>query len=396
MIAWHIATSMQFRTSSSSRASLLTLALLSTLVLFLLIHQFQPLKNATTITLPHLSEHNIVDSGEGGPRVRQVTAALYDNYTHVFERAVQTHMRHGEMWGYPTHVLRHSLLDGHSQFNKIAYLSLIMLGEMSKPVEQRAGWLLWATLPVALLYTSLDTDYFCSWFDIDTVIINPSIPWTLLLPPAAYPDVHFIANRDWNGFNSGVFFVRVHEWSVKMLNLALALPLLEPGEYLGFADQSAMLEIFSRPDFQNNVVYQPIRWYNEFQLSEHHEIKNYTDIPKGDMLLHFAGMAGEKLELMGVWLDMVEIKPDKWALPLEKTSYVQNVTEYWENYSKGGRAIEKVNEEMNWGLEDQEKVFAVENARSRLRETLWRFTDSYDRIQEGITALGDALSKALT
>ena len=77
--------------------------------------------------------------------MQQATTTLHDEYDPAFERAIKSHIKHGEAWGYPTHVLRHSMLDGNSQFNKISYLQMLLLSEMVKPYGQRAGWIVSVT-----------------------------------------------------------------------------------------------------------------------------------------------------------------------------------------------------------------------------------------------------------
>ena len=81
---------------------------------------------------------------QSGSRVRQATVALQNEYDPVFERAIKSHIRHGDLWGYPTHILRYSMLEGssgYSQFNKISFLQMLLLNEMAKPYGQRSGWI---------------------------------------------------------------------------------------------------------------------------------------------------------------------------------------------------------------------------------------------------------------
>lgn len=71
--------------------------------------------------------------------MRQATTTLHDAYDPVFKRAIKSHIKHGEPWGYPTHVLRRQIFDGKSQYDKISYLQMLLLNEMAKPYGQRAG-----------------------------------------------------------------------------------------------------------------------------------------------------------------------------------------------------------------------------------------------------------------
>ena len=52
-----------------------------------------------------------------------------------------------------------------------------------------------------------------------------------------------------------------------------------------------MLESFSRPQFRDGGVFQPLDWYNEFQLQESRE-RHKSNVHLGDMLIHFAGLEG--------------------------------------------------------------------------------------------------------
>lgn len=80
-------------------------------------------------------------AGEGGPRVRQATMIYQtDKFNAVYERSVDSHIKHGNMWNVPTHVLRHDIVDA-GFFNKPAFLLGLVIEEMAKPYGQRADWI---------------------------------------------------------------------------------------------------------------------------------------------------------------------------------------------------------------------------------------------------------------
>ena len=138
---------MQIYNTRSSRAILGSVGVFVLIVFFFLVHHFQGLSVYTRSDFDSSHTHDeLVDPNEGGPRVRQATTTLHDEYDPVFERAIKSHIRHGEAWGSPTHVLRHSMFDGNSQYNKISYLQMLLLNEMTKPYGQRAGWIVSVTL----------------------------------------------------------------------------------------------------------------------------------------------------------------------------------------------------------------------------------------------------------
>lgn len=78
---------------------------------------------------------------ENGPKVRQCTIILPGANLPHYERALRTHVRHGERWGYPTHVLRNFLV-ANEFYNKPAYTIYLILEELGKPASERAEWIL--------------------------------------------------------------------------------------------------------------------------------------------------------------------------------------------------------------------------------------------------------------
>ena len=84
------------------------------------------------------------DQSYEGPRVRQATM-LYegdkDKLREIYERCVETHRKHGDRWGVPTHVLGHALYEDNSYFNKPAYLQSLIMVELAKPAVKRADWI---------------------------------------------------------------------------------------------------------------------------------------------------------------------------------------------------------------------------------------------------------------
>ena len=81
-------------------------------------------------------------------RIRQATM-LYegdkDHLRNMYERAVATHLKHGERWGVPTHILKQYLVEPGSYFNKPAWLLNLVMNEMSKPKDRRTEWVVYVT-----------------------------------------------------------------------------------------------------------------------------------------------------------------------------------------------------------------------------------------------------------
>lgn len=95
----------------------------------------------------------LLEGHEGGPRIRQATMIYEtDRFNEVYERAVDSHVKHGEKWGVPTHILRHDIVDA-GFFNKPAFLLGLVIEEMAKPYGQRCNWIVY--VPFVLVQYSL-------------------------------------------------------------------------------------------------------------------------------------------------------------------------------------------------------------------------------------------------
>lgn len=162
------------------------------------------------------------------------------------------------------------------------------------------------------------------WVDADSIVVNPALPVEIFLPPHDFEDIHFLGTKDHNGLNSGIFFLRVHEWSVRMMAKALAYPMFRPDVQLGCsADQFAMELVLNETDFGRSVLYQPRSWYNAYEF--HHGYEG----EKGDLLVHFPGLEDDRWQHMQKWLDTVEgLQARHWTVALAYTKYPAQLDRY--------------------------------------------------------------------
>lgn len=88
----------------------------------------------------YISGDIVDDLDEEGPRVRQASM-IYETseFSSIYERSIDTHIKHGEQWGVPTHILRHDIIEA-GYFNKPAYILGLIIEEMAKPHGKRADW----------------------------------------------------------------------------------------------------------------------------------------------------------------------------------------------------------------------------------------------------------------
>lgn len=230
-----------------------------------------------------------------------------------------------------------------------------------------------------------------SWFDVDTVLLNQNIPWTAFLPPGdGFQDVHFLVSKDMNGLNIGIFFVRVNDWTIKMLSDVLALPSLRPDVEIGHnAEQDAMRWVLEQSRNREHVLYQPQHWYNAYEHADStHPLHN------GDLLVHFAGY-GDKGPAMSKWLDRLEGEnADLLQPPMAHTTYPHQVREYWARLRRAREVFREVDEHRKeeWGhLSDQDAIKRVEDAEKILKDHLWNEAQDGERITKDTSTVKDSL-----
>lgn len=70
-----------------------------------------------------------------------------ERFNAIYERSIDTHIKHGELWGVPTHILRHDVVEA-GFFNKPAYILGLIIEEMAKSYGKRAGWIVYVSSPL--------------------------------------------------------------------------------------------------------------------------------------------------------------------------------------------------------------------------------------------------------
>jgi len=232
----------------------------------------------------------------------------------TYKRAIETHKRQAQRWGYTTEILQRD--EGCGFWTKLIFLLNLVGQELQKPAETRAEWIMWS--------------------DADALILNPNIPLSIFLPPPDLPHIHFVGNKDWRGLNNGVFFVRVHPWTVSMFTSAMSFPICHQDVDLGGnVEQEAMRLTFERENggtddkgWRSGIVFMPRTWFNAYELFQdeiqgsdyYNEIINSTvqsypglkmkhkfEGARGSMITHFPGINGDvRQKLMNDWMDLID------------------------------------------------------------------------------------------
>lgn len=167
-----------------------------------------------------------------------------------------------------------------------------------------------------------------SWVDADTIIMNPNIPLEIFLPPDEYPHVHLLITADPHSINNGVFFLKVHPWSLELLSAVIAYRTFRPDTELQYRDQSALADVLKEKQFKRNFILLPQRWFNAYWAELADDSTRSFHIRRGDLLVHFPGHP-QRDEAMQPFLDRAEQHMPEWELDLVSTTYGGEIKEFW-------------------------------------------------------------------
>ena len=231
-----------------------------------------------------------------------------------------------------------------------------------------------------------------SWYDADTLILNPNIQWEIFLPPTdneIFSDIKILATKDVSGFNAGVFLCRIDEWVIDALTDAYALPRLYPEvDISGNIEQNAMKWIFGQEENKKHVVYQPRLWYNWFSTT----VRADKDV-KGDMLIHFSGINHDyegqlKKGVMEAWFSRLT-DPAAWSVPLEKTRYPKEISAFWTHVRAARVLLSLIGDRGGNNVLENEQ--SIQLARDGLKWTVEEEAYDVEKMNGTIQGLLDAL-----
>jgi hypothetical protein len=231
------------------------------------------------------------------------------------------------------------------------------------------------------------------WVDADSIILNNDIPVEVFLPPSDLKDIHLVTAKDQNGLNTGIMFMHVHPWTISFLTETLGYPLFLPEIDLGrSADQEGMRHVLNKTTggpagqgYAGGVAYLPRPWINTYEWDWAYEGK------RGDLLVHFPGLEERRWPHMAKWLDIVEMTPEKWNLPLEETGYIKKTADYWSQLRDAKNKIKIAEQKMQAG----EVRLSVEigEASDALKKVVLEDSDDVDRIQQRLQDLNTLLER---
>jgi hypothetical protein len=216
--------------------------------------------------------------------------------------------------------------------------------------------------------------YHTRWFDADSLIMNPEISPETFLPPHEDHDLHaehthLLVTKDWNGLNTGILFIRVHEWSVRFLSKTLAVPLFRPDVDLGHsADQQAMAYLINETDFRPNTTFIPKQWINSY----------LNDFQRGDMILHFPGMIEREWHIKN-WLGKLEASNARteWKMPEDRMPHAVQARHFWDRVKSCRKVTSILAHRFNDASDEENGGIPLElrDAIHFLGETCWYMSD---------------------
>ena len=157
--------------------------------------------------------------------------------------------------------------------------------------------------------------------------MNPKIPLEIFLPPNDFPHLHLIATADGNGVNAGAFFIKVHPWSVSLLDAIIAFPAYRPHVELEHHDQTALKELLREKQFKDNYMFVTQRWFNAY-TRELYDSRRPWQMKPGDLLVHFPDLPHNEEELHTL-LDRSFMHLREFEVDLESTSYSKEIEDFW-------------------------------------------------------------------
>ncbi|KAF2265149.1 hypothetical protein CC78DRAFT_543463 [Lojkania enalia] len=245
---------------------------------------------------------------------------LYGPTNSILEKAIESHVKHNERYGYEMHILRHPISKGFR--NKYTWLKQIITNELQNSEEDRAEWIM--------------------YFDPSTVLLNPQIPLYAFLPPVheSLDPVTILATKpDGTTTSSSVFFIRVSQDSLGLLSDAMNAPGAGLDRDWGLDISSSTLQmILEQNDWKEKVIYQPAHWYNR-------PVTMNGGIAEGDLLARFPSeLLGDRWKLMSDLITSLPTSHGKFSRSIENTIYATEPPKFWESLAGGKRDRRRRNE----------------------------------------------------
>jgi len=221
--------------------------------------------------------------------------------------------------------------------------------------------------------------------------MNQEIPLEIFEPPSDYKQINWLAGKDYNGLNAGVFLLRVCPWSLNLLNRVMTYKHYHPTEDYTFEEQSILARLTEKDDaFKDQSVYVPKSWFNAYFYS-------LGEVKPGLLLSHFPH-PDYKWHIYE-WLKVLEADKDTaykpvYNKPLQETDYPAEIKKFWnvkrrvEKALKGfERNVQRGADPIQFGMQHEETKGLAEQFREKfenLKQAARMKTDDPDALDRDV------------
>lgn len=202
--------------------------------------------------------------------------------------------------------------------------------------------------------------------------MNPQIPLEIFIPPSDYEHINWLAGKDHNGLNAGVFLLRVNQWSLNLLNRCMTYKHYFPDEDYTFEEQSILARLTEKDsEFKDQSIYVPKGWFNAY-------FSSLNEVKPGLMLSHFPH-PDYKWHIYE-WLRVLEADKDENYKPVYSravgdTDYPEEIKQFWQVRRRTEKALKGFERNINrgadpvkFGLEHEETKQLAEDFREKLEK----------------------------
>jgi hypothetical protein len=205
--------------------------------------------------------------------------------------------------------------------------------------------------------------------------MNQEIPLEIFEPPSDFKHINWMAGKDYNGLNAGVFLLRVNTWSLNLLTRTMTYKHYHPDEEYVFEEQTILARLTENDEeFKDQSIYVPKAWFNAYFYSLH-------EVKPGLLLSHFPH-PDYKWHIYE-WLRVLESDKDAnfkpvYNLPVQETVYPKEIKDYWNAKRRADKAIKGFDRNVNRGADPIQFGMQHDETKALAEE----FRDKYDELKK--------------
>ncbi len=169
--------------------------------------------------------------------------------------------------------------------------------------------------------------------------MNQYVPLEIFEPPSDYSHINWIAAKDFNGLNAGIFLLRVNRWSLNLLTRTATHKHYHPGEDFTFEEQSILARLTEEAkEFKDRCIYVPKLWFNAY-------FYNSDEAKPGLLLSHFPHP--DFKWHMYKWLEALKSDKHVYNRPVAETSYPEEIERFWNVKRRADTRIKEFERNVN-------------------------------------------------